>query len=87
VWTYLAWYLPATVALSAVIGEATDRSRAVLVAATLHAWTDLSFEIPGAGTWAVLACAVPFWAWLLWTWPKAHDAAVVGGARAPTLVR
>ena len=86
-WTYLAWYLPSTVALSAVIGEATDRSRAVLVAATLHAWTDLSMEIPGAGTWIVLAGAVPFWAWLLWTWPKADHAAVVGGAKAPTSLR
>jgi membrane protease YdiL (CAAX protease family) len=69
-WTYLAWYLPATIALSALIGEATDRSRAVLVAATLHAWIDLSMEVPGMGTLVVLAGAVPFWAWLLWTWPK-----------------
>lgn len=82
-WTYLAWYLPATIALSALIGEATDRSRAVLVAVTLHAWMNLAMELPGAGTYAVLAGAVPFWAWLLWTWPRPGDASMaVGGASA-----
>lgn len=77
-WTYLAWYLPMTVALTVLIGEATDRSRAVLVAATLHAWLNIAWEFPGAGTWTVLAAALPFWAWLLWRWPPAAPGVKTG---------
>jgi membrane protease YdiL (CAAX protease family) len=68
-WTYLAWYLPLTIVLAALIGEATDRSRAVLVAVTLHAWVDLLWEFPGPGTYAVFAASLPYWGWMLWTWP------------------
>ena len=67
---YLAWYVPLTIALSALIGEATDKSRAVLVAVTLHAWVNICWEFPGVGTYAVLAASLPFWAWLLWRWPN-----------------
>jgi uncharacterized protein len=69
-WIYLAWYLPLTVALSALIGEATDRSRAVIVAVTLHAWMNLLFEFGSPGTYAVFGCAVAFWSWMLWRWPR-----------------
>lgn len=69
-WTYLAWYLPLTVVLAAIIGEATDRSRAVLIAVTLHSWVDLLWEFPGIGTYCVLAVSLPYWGWLLWSWPQ-----------------
>lgn len=85
-WTYLAWYLPLTIVLSALIGEATDRARAVMVAATLHAWVNILWEFPGAGTWAVLAAAVPFWAWMLLRWPRPPEnmnAAGPGSIAAP----
>lgn len=68
---YLAWYVPLTLALSAVIGEGVRRTRAVAVAVTLHAWVDLLWEFPGASTWLVAGLALPFWAWLWWTWPRA----------------
>jgi membrane protease YdiL (CAAX protease family) len=68
---HLAWYLPLTIALAALIGEATDRGRAVLIAVTLHAWVDAVWEFPGIGTYAVLALSIPFWGWMLWTWPAA----------------
>lgn len=67
---YLAWYLPTTILLSALLGEATDRSRAVAVAVTLHAWTNLLWEFGGVGTYAVLAVAMPFWIWMLSRWPQ-----------------
>jgi hypothetical protein len=35
-------------------------------------------EMPGVGTYAVLAGSVPFWGWLLWTWPRGE---VNGGSR------
>ena len=71
-WSYLAWYVPLTIALSAFIGEATDRSRAILVAVTLHAWVNILWEFSGIGTYAVLAVSLPFWGWLLWTWPSKY---------------
>lgn len=73
-WNYLAWYVPVTIALSVVIGEATDRSRALLVAVTLHAWVDILWEFSGTGTYAVFALSLIFWAWLLWTWPDNRSA-------------
>ncbi|QBB69229.1 CPBP family intramembrane metalloprotease [Pseudolysobacter antarcticus] len=68
--TRLAWYVPTTIALCVVIGESTDRSRAVLIAVTLHGWMDLCFEFPSTGIYIVTAFALPFWGWLLWTWPQ-----------------
>ncbi len=73
-WMYLAWYVPLTIALSALIGEATDRGRAVLVAVTLHAWLDILWEFSGAGTYAVFAGSFLFWLWMLKNWPTANRA-------------
>lgn len=70
-WGYLAWYVPLTIALSALIGEATDRARALVVAVTLHAWLNLLWEFAAPGTWLVFALALPFWGWMLWRWPAA----------------
>jgi len=86
-WIYLGWYVPFTILLSAVIGEATDRARAVVVAVTLHAWLNLLWEFAAPGTWAVFACAVPFWLWLLWRWPTPVATAAPGGARVAASVR
>lgn len=74
-WLYLAWYLPTTIALSVVIGEATDRSRTVVVAVTLHAWANLLMEFGAPSTYAVFAAALPFWFWLLRGWPSADPVA------------
>lgn len=67
---YLAWYLPASLALTVLIGEATERGRALTIAVTLHAWADLMMEFAGWRTAAVFLLALPFWGWLLWTWPR-----------------
>lgn len=69
IYSYLGWYIPLTIMLSAVIGEATDRSRSVLVAVTLHAWLNFTQEFPGTGTYAVLLLSLGWWGWLLRTWP------------------
>lgn len=68
--TYLAWYLPVTILLSAMLGEATQRSRAIAVAVTLHSWANLLWEFSGTGTYIVFAASVPFWCWMLYRWPK-----------------
>lgn len=75
---YLAWYVPMTVALSFVIGVATDRARAVAVAVTLHAWLNLLWEFGGPGTYAVFALSVPFWLWMLRAWTVASARAFSG---------
>ncbi|MDZ3799905.1 MAG: hypothetical protein U0T03_14065, partial [Xanthomonadales bacterium] len=59
--------------LSALIGEATDRARALVVAVTLHAWLNLLWEFAAPGTWLVFVLAVPFWGWMLWRWPATAD--------------
>jgi hypothetical protein len=48
----LAWYVPLTCALSWLFGEASERSRSVLVAAALHAWVDGLVEFAAPGTYA-----------------------------------
>jgi membrane protease YdiL (CAAX protease family) len=67
---YLAWYAPVTIALSAVLGECTERSRALAVAVTLHAWMNISMEFGDVRVWSVLAASVVFWGWMLWRWPR-----------------
>ncbi|MEP6881857.1 MAG: CPBP family intramembrane glutamic endopeptidase [Dokdonella sp.] len=66
---YLAWYPLSCIALSVLLGSAVDRSRAIVVSVTLHAWMNMFFEFPGNGTIIILACAFPFWIWMLLTWP------------------
>jgi membrane protease YdiL (CAAX protease family) len=79
-----AWY-PLTMILSAVIGEATDRSRALVVAVTLHSWVDVLGEapdllgVPPVRVYAVFGVSLVFWAWMLWS-PKINPWGK-GGAR------
>lgn len=82
-WIYLGWYLPFTVLLSVLIGEATDRARALVVAVTLHAWLNLLWEFGGTGTYAVFAGALPFWGWMLWRWPVPADPPVPAAEATP----
>jgi membrane protease YdiL (CAAX protease family) len=73
-----AWY-PLTMVLSAVIGEATDRSRALVVAVTLHGWVDALGEAPlllgvaPVRVYAVFGVSLVFWAWMLLTWRRTPD--------------
>jgi membrane protease YdiL (CAAX protease family) len=67
--------------LSWVIGEATDRSRSLIVAMSLHFWVDAVFQAPtvlGVGplrTHIVAGLSVVLWAWLLWTWRRSGEPA------------
>ena len=81
-WTYLAWYFPVTVVLSAVIGECTERTRSLAVAVTLHAWMNIAIEFGDVRVWAVLAGSVVFWAWMLWRWPVRGPTGLGGVPRA-----
>jgi hypothetical protein len=76
---------PTVIALSAVIGEATDRACSLVVAVTRHFWTDALFEVPrlvGGPSWPtylVFGLSLIFWSVLLWLWPSPQ-------AREPALV-
>ena len=59
-----------TIVLSFIMGEATDRSKSLIVAVTLHAWVNLVFELPQTSTYIIAALCVPFWAFLLYKWPQ-----------------
>jgi membrane protease YdiL (CAAX protease family) len=66
---------PTVIALSVVIGEATDRARALVVSVSLHFWIDALFEVPrllNGPTWPtylVFGLSIVFWVVLLWKWP------------------
>jgi len=65
----LAVSYPVVILISWIIGEATDRSRSLVVAVTLHAWVNLLFELGQYPiTYVALLLAVPFWIYLLRTW-------------------
>ena len=59
------------VLLSMVMGVATERSRAILVAVTLHAWFNLAFELPIWQTYGTLGVGLIVGSWALWRWPQA----------------
>jgi membrane protease YdiL (CAAX protease family) len=67
---------PTVIALSAVIGETTDRAASLVVAVTLHFWTDALFEVPRLvdgpawPTYLVFGLSLIFWSILLWLWPS-----------------
>jgi membrane protease YdiL (CAAX protease family) len=79
--TLAVWY-PSVIILSAVIGEAADRSRALLVAVTLHLWVDALFELPSLFNgpafliYAVFGASSVFWLVLLWKWPSRREPTV-----------
>jgi membrane protease YdiL (CAAX protease family) len=63
-------FIIALVIISAIIGEATDRSRSLVIAVTLHAWIDILAEYNHFYTFIVFGLSLPFWAYLLWRWNK-----------------
>ena len=58
----------AVILLSFIIGYATERSRSVVVAVSLHAYVDVLLN--NLDLYIPLLLALPIWAMLLLTWPK-----------------
>lgn len=56
--------------LSFIIGRATDKSKSLIVAVTLHAWVNIIFEYESTGTYIVFGLSIPFWIYMLWSWDK-----------------
>jgi|ERR1019366_3389147 hypothetical protein len=58
----------AVILLSFIIGYATERSRSVMVAVSLHMYIDVLLN--NLDLYIPLLLALPIWVWLLLTWPK-----------------
>jgi len=58
----------AVILLSFIIGYATERSRSVVVAVSLHMFIDVLLN--NLDLYIPLLLALPIWAWLLLTWSK-----------------
>lgn len=59
-----------TILLSFLIGEATDKSKSLIVAVTLHAWVDIIAEFASPKTIIVFCVSLPFWIYMLWSWNR-----------------
>jgi membrane protease YdiL (CAAX protease family) len=71
-------WIAALVIISFIMGKATEKSRSVIVAVTLHAWIDILAEFNQIATYIVFGLAIPFWVYLLWKWEnnyRQHDTA------------
>ena len=61
-------WIAALILVSFIMGRATERSKSVVVAVTLHAWIDILAEFSQPATYVVFGLAIPFWVYLLWQW-------------------
>lgn len=65
---FLVLFYPLGIILSALIGEATERGKSLLIAVTLHAWFDIAVTFPNARTLIALGLSIPFWFFMLVSW-------------------
>ncbi len=70
-------WVAALVLVSLIMGRATEKSKSVVVAVTLHAWIDILAEFNQPATYIVFGLAVPFWVYLLWKWKNNTTANIV----------
>jgi membrane protease YdiL (CAAX protease family) len=69
--SHLQVLLPVTVVVSLVLSLLTDHRGSLLLAAAAHEWLDIGASYTDFRLWIALA-AVPFWIWMVWTWPAAN---------------
>lgn len=66
----LSIWILSLIIISFIIGEATQKSKSVIIAVTLHAWIDILAEFNNTTTFIVFGLSLPFWTYLLYTWEK-----------------
>jgi len=66
-------WIAALILVSFIMGRATERSKSVVVAVTLHAWIDIFAEFNQTATYIIFGFAIPFWVYLLWQWKDKND--------------
>jgi uncharacterized protein len=71
-------WIAALTFVSFLMGRATDRSKSLVVAVTLHAWIDILAEYWGTGTLVVFGLSIPFWIYMLSKWEADADRRTVG---------
>jgi membrane protease YdiL (CAAX protease family) len=60
--------LASVMILAFIIGKLTERTRALMVAITLHAWFNIMFEFPAMHTFITMGINVLIWFGLLYKW-------------------
>jgi len=63
-------FVVALTILSFIMGKATDKSKSVVIAVTLHAWIDIAAEHSNTGTFIVFGLSILFWTFLIITWDR-----------------
>lgn len=71
----VAIMMAACIVLSVILGIATDRSKSIMVAVTLHAWVDILADGGSPATYIVFGLSVPFWFFMLRFWNKKTEVA------------
>lgn len=56
--------------ISYLLGKATEKSKSLVVAVTLHAWVDILAENNTPATWMVFGSSLVFWIIMLLKWDK-----------------
>lgn len=67
--------MAACIVLSLILGIATDRSKSIMVAVTLHAWVDILADGGSPAVYIIFGLSVPFWFFMLRFWDKKPEVA------------
>lgn len=65
--------LASVLALTVILGKATDRTKSLMVPITLHAWANLQIEFGSFNAHLAGVISLIIWGWLLWKWPQSNS--------------
>lgn len=63
-------FLIGCIVISYIAGALTDKTKSIVVAVTLHSWTDILVEYSSTSTYVIFGLSLIFWSYLIWTWGK-----------------
>jgi hypothetical protein len=75
--TRIIIFYPISILFSWLIGEATDRSRSLFVAFTLHFWFYMLYDSRDINIAVTIALSVPVWLYLLYNWKQNYESSVI----------
>jgi hypothetical protein len=75
--TRIIIFYPVCILFSWLIGEATDRSKSLFVAFTLHFWFYMLYDEPNIHNIATIALSLPVWLYLLYNWKQSFESTVI----------
>ncbi len=75
--TRIIIYYPLCILFSWIVGEATDKSKSLFVAITLHFWVYMLYDLRDMQTIITILISMPVWLYLLYNWKQKYDSVVV----------